>query len=250
MPKRTRSSRLLYADVVAGRGPAKRPSSRRNLRARPRLPRRPRDGATVRADDRAGATSPRRADPDHPRAAEPPRPAFQVYGARAVPFYNYLQAALVVYEDVGSRRKGSCGWGSSSSCSTACWRCARPEPPRPRARRGHLRGVKAVEPRGLARRAREERQAPGRAGACASWPSASRRWGRWREHYKDTLCACDYANMVLAHNARRKKGAEGLTSARRSPPRRAAEQLPDPPGPRHDVLVLVEPLLFVPPRPR
>jgi len=132
---------------------------------------------------------------------------FDLYGRRVVPFYNYLQAALVVFEDgrvpaesvlrvavelvVQHRFDGE---GLAKSYAEL-------------ARRGHLRGVRVGElaaavdawarPRGVAALPELEAmvaELPDHAKAAA---------GQYRGD--EALTTPDYARLVLHHNRRRKK---------------------------------------------
>ena len=136
-----------------------------------------------------------------------PPSAFQVYGSRAVPFYNYLQAAFVVHEDGRLTPEGVMRVGVELVVQHRFDGNALARSYLDLARRGHLRGGKAValaasldalEQTGKLPAARELRVLAERLpemGALA------------REHYKEAPCECDYANLVVAHNSRRKKKA-------------------------------------------
>jgi hypothetical protein len=74
-----------------------------------------------------------------------PPSAFHVYGARAVPFYNYLQAALVVHEDGRLTPEGVMRVGVELVVQHRFDGDALARSYLDLARRGHLRGEKASE---------------------------------------------------------------------------------------------------------
>jgi hypothetical protein len=136
-----------------------------------------------------------------------PPSAFQVYGSRAVPFYNYLQAAFVVHEDGRLPPEGVMRVGVELVVQHRFDGNALARSYLDLARRGHLRGEKAValaasldslEQSGKLPAARELRVLAERLPEMGSLA---------REHYREAPCECDYASMVVAHNSRRRKKA-------------------------------------------
>jgi hypothetical protein len=132
---------------------------------------------------------------------------FRVYGARAVPFYNYLQAAFVVYEDrrlpaeavlrvavelvVQHRFDGDALARSYADLG----------------RRGHLRGERIPELATALKEWSDREKVPG-AGELARMvlrlpEHADVARGRWLGNEEAKLP--DYAALVRVHNARRHK---------------------------------------------
>ncbi len=109
-----------------------------------------------------------------------PPSAFQVYGSRAVPFYNYLQAAFVVYEDGRLTPEGVMRVGVELVVQHRFDGDALARSYLDLARRGHLRGIKAVELAASLDALEKSGKLPAARELRASSPSASRRWGRWR----------------------------------------------------------------------
>jgi hypothetical protein len=134
-----------------------------------------------------------------------PPSAYAVYGARAVPFYNYLQAALVVHEDGRLTPEGVMRVGVELVVQHRFDGNALARSYLDLARRGHLRGEKAEE---LAASLAELEKA-GRLPAAAELRVLAERLPEMgkvaREHFKDTPCECDYVAMVESHNLRRKR---------------------------------------------
>jgi hypothetical protein len=134
-----------------------------------------------------------------------PPSAFQVYGSRAVPFYNYLQAALVVHEDGRLAPEGVMRVAVELVVQHRFDGDALARSYLDLARRGHLRGVKARELAG----ALEEMEKAGKLPAARELHVLAERLPEMgamaREHYRYTPCECDYVTMVTAHNARRKR---------------------------------------------
>jgi hypothetical protein len=133
-----------------------------------------------------------------------PPSAFQVYGARAVPFYNYLQAALVVHEDGRLTPEGVMRVGVELVVQHRFDGDALARSYLDLARRGHLRGEKAVELAG----ALAELEKAGKLPAAQELRVLAERLPVMgeiaKEHYKDAPCECDYVAMVESHNLRRK----------------------------------------------
>ncbi len=133
-----------------------------------------------------------------------PPSAFQVYGARAVPFYNYQQAALVVHEDGRLTPEGVMRVGVELVVQHRFDGDALARSYLDLARRGHLRGEKAGELAG----ALAELEKAGRLPAARELRVLAERLPEMgalaREHYKDAPCECDYVAMVESHNLRRK----------------------------------------------
>jgi hypothetical protein len=134
-----------------------------------------------------------------------PPSAYAVYGARAVPFYNYLQAALVVHEDERLTPEGVMRVGVELVVQHRFDGNALARSYLDLARRGHLRGVKAEE---LAASLGELEKA-GRLPAAAELRVLAERLPEMgalaREHWKDAPCEADYVAMVTSHNLRRKR---------------------------------------------
>jgi hypothetical protein len=138
-----------------------------------------------------------------------PPSAFQVYGSRAVPFYNYLQAALVVHEDGRLTPEGVMRVAVELVVQHRFDGNALARSYLDLARRGHLRGVKAAELAGSL----AELEKAGRLPAAAELRVLAERLPEMgamaREHYKEAPCACDYVAMVESHNLRRRKAGRG-----------------------------------------
>lgn len=134
-----------------------------------------------------------------------PPSAYQVYGSRAVPFYNYLQAAFVVYEDGRLTPEGVMRVGVELVVQHRFDGDALARSYLDLARRGHLRGTKALELAGSL----DAMEKSGKLPAARELRVLAERLPEMgvmaREHYRDAPCECDYVTMVTAHNARRKR---------------------------------------------
>jgi len=129
---------------------------------------------------------------------------FAAYGARAVPFYNYAQAAFVVHEDGRLPPEGVIRVGVELVVQHRFDGDALARSYLDLAKRGHLRGDRARELAetidawardGKLPAARELRVLAERLpdlGALA------------RQHHVVTPSACDYVSLVESHNRRRK----------------------------------------------
>ncbi len=130
---------------------------------------------------------------------------FQAYGARVVPFYNYVQAAFVVHEDGRLGAEGVMRVGVELVVQHRFDGDALARSYLDLARRGHLRGSVAHE---LAR-AIEASEANGKMPGARELRVLAERLPEMgaiaREHWKgdDPQPTCDYVTMVEAHNARR-----------------------------------------------
>jgi hypothetical protein len=129
---------------------------------------------------------------------------FQVYGARAVPFYNYLQAAFVVHEDgrlppeavlrvaveliVQHRFDGNALARSYMDL----------------ARRGHLRGTGIDDLSEALQGWTHHERVPGGSELRAMMESLPAHAEAARESYRTEQPACDYVKLVEGHNTRRK----------------------------------------------
>ena len=131
---------------------------------------------------------------------------FQAYGSRAVPFYNYLQAAFVVHEDGRLPPEGVMRVAVELVVQHRFDGNALARSYLDLARRGHLRGGMA---KGLAA-SLDDQQKEGRLPAARELKVLSERLPEMgelaKEHYKDAPNECDYVKMVDVHNARRRAG--------------------------------------------
>ncbi len=130
---------------------------------------------------------------------------FQAYGARAVPFYNYLQAAFVVHEDGRLPPDGVVRVGVELVVQHRFDGDALARSYLDLARRGHLRGERAGE---LAEATRAWASDPKMPAARELRVLAERlpEMGPMaREHHKDAPSELDYAAVVETHNARRRR---------------------------------------------
>jgi hypothetical protein len=128
---------------------------------------------------------------------------FHAYGARVVPFYNYLQAAFVLHEDGRISPEGVLRVGVELVVQHRFDGDALARSYLDLARRGHLRGSMAHE---LARTI-EASEAGGKMPGARELRVLADRLPDMgpiaRAHWKNAPPACDYVTMVEAHNARR-----------------------------------------------
>jgi hypothetical protein len=135
-----------------------------------------------------------------------PPSAFQVYGSRAVPFYNYLQAALVVHEDGRLTPEGVMRVGVELVVQHRFDGNALARSYLDLARRGHLRGTRAEELAGSLEGLEKSGKLPAARELHVLAERLPEMGALAREHYKETPCTCDYVTMVESHNKRRKNG--------------------------------------------
>jgi hypothetical protein len=132
---------------------------------------------------------------------------FAAYGSRAVPFYNYLQAAFIVHEDGRLPPEGVMRVGVELVVQHRFDGNALARSYLDLARRGHLRGGNAGELAG----ALDELEKAGRLPAAKELRVLAERLPEMgalaREHYRERASECDYVKMVEAHNARRRARA-------------------------------------------
>jgi hypothetical protein len=132
---------------------------------------------------------------------------FHVYGRRAVPFYNYLQAAFVVHEDGRLSPEGVMRVGVELVVQHRFDGNALARSYLDLARRGHLRGTTATE---LAR-SLDDQEKSGKLPAAGELRVLAERLPEMgelaREHYAvaPPKAEIDYAKMVESHNHRRTK---------------------------------------------
>jgi len=133
-----------------------------------------------------------------------PPAAFQVYGARAVPFYNYLQAALVVHEDGRLAPEGVMRVAVELVVQHRFDGDALARSYLDLARRGHLRGTSAADLAGALDGLEKSGKLPAARELRVLAERLPEMGAMAREHYKDTPCTCDYVTMVESHNRRRR----------------------------------------------
>jgi hypothetical protein len=134
-----------------------------------------------------------------------PPSAYAVYGSRAVPFYNYLQAAFVVHEDGRLTPEGVMRVGVELVVQHRFDGNALARSYLDLARRGHLRGVKAVELAASLDALEQSGKLPAAAELRVLAERLPEMGALAREHFKEAPCACDYVSLVGAHNLRRKR---------------------------------------------
>ena len=136
---------------------------------------------------------------------------FQAYGQRAVPFYNYLQAAFVVHEDGRLPPEGVMRVGVELVVQHRFDGNALARSYLDLARRGHLRGTMA----GDLAVALDEQEKSGKLPAARELRVLAERLPEMgalaREHYavSPPKAAVDYAKMVDSHNLRRRAKKKG-----------------------------------------
>jgi hypothetical protein len=132
---------------------------------------------------------------------------FRVYGARAVPFYNYLQAAFVVFEDLRLPAEATLRVAVELVVQHRFDGDALARSYLDLARRGHLRGERVELLKDALAAWTEREKVPGAAELArmvARLPAHAEIAARaWRGHEPPRLP--DYATLVKAHNPRRKK---------------------------------------------
>jgi hypothetical protein len=135
-----------------------------------------------------------------------PPDEFRAYGARAVPFYNYLQAALVVYEDARLSAEAVLRVAVEMVVEHRFDGDALARSYLDLGRRGHLRGIRIDELSDAFARWTERERVPAadelatmlaRLPAIAQGARAS-----WRG---DETTPPDYIQLVTRHNPRRKR---------------------------------------------
>jgi len=128
---------------------------------------------------------------------------FQAYGARVVPFYNYLQAAFVLHEDGRLTPEGVIRVGVELIVQHRFDGDALARSYLDLARRGHLRGSMAHELARTIETADADNRIPGARELRVLAERLPAMGPIAREHWRDAPAACDYVSMVESHNTRR-----------------------------------------------
>ena len=135
-----------------------------------------------------------------------PPDEFRVYGHRAVPFYNYLQAAFVVQEDGRVPAEAVLRVGVELVVQHRFDGDALARSYFDLARRGHLRGTGAAAVVLAYERWEAKEKLPGSKDIGAMVARLPEYAERAREHYRETADepVPDYLTLVSRHNARRR----------------------------------------------
>jgi hypothetical protein len=128
---------------------------------------------------------------------------FASYGSRAVPFYNYLQAAFVVHEDGRLGPDGVMRVGVELVVQHRFDGDALARSYLDLARRGHLRGT-GIDDLVAAIKTGADDRMPGARELRVLAERLPEMAKAAKEHAKETPCTCDYIAMVETHNQRRK----------------------------------------------
>jgi hypothetical protein len=129
---------------------------------------------------------------------------FEAYGARAVPFYNYLQAALVVHEDGRLPAEAVIRVGVELVVQHRFDGDSLARSYLDLARRGHLRGARASELADATMAWAKDGKLPGARELKVLAERLPEMGPLAREHYKDAPTKLDYVAMVETHNRRRR----------------------------------------------
>jgi hypothetical protein len=136
-----------------------------------------------------------------------PPTAFDVFGGRAVPFYNYLQAAFVVHEDGRLPADGVIRVGVELVVQHRFDGDALARSYLDLARRGHLRGARAGELAEAVEAWSRDGKMPGARELRVLADRLPQMAITATEHYKAAPPKVDYVNMVETHNRRHAKRA-------------------------------------------
>jgi hypothetical protein len=129
---------------------------------------------------------------------------FRVYGGRAVPFYNYLQAAFVVFEDVRLPAEAVLRVAVELVVQHRFDGDALARSYADLARRGHLRGTRVEELATALASWTDRERVPGVAELRRMVEKIPASAESARKAF-DEPATPDYAKLVKAHNPRRRK---------------------------------------------